>query len=49
MITQSRDTERTHRDGARRVVGPTAPLDFMTRGSAAIGAVTAGAVGPSTG
>ena len=34
MITQSRETERTQRDELR-VVGPTVPPDFTTRGAAA--------------
>jgi hypothetical protein len=49
MITQSRDTERTHGDDDRRAAGTTVPLDFMMRGAAAIGAETAGATGGPTG
>ena len=49
MITQSRDTERTQGDDDRRAAGTTVPLDLMTRGAAAIGAETAGAIRGSTG
>jgi hypothetical protein len=45
MITQSRETERTQRDEVR-VVGPTAPADFITRGAAAtVGALKGSELG----